>query len=109
MNVAKHIIYVDGQKLTVSENLHTALMALRLLKQFLWIDAICINQEDLVKCNQQVSLMNAIYCSADSVIAWLGLEGDDSQFAIETMERWKMRITQRSETTKKDYWNTVAA
>jgi hypothetical protein len=108
-NVAKHAIHIDGQKLTVSENLHAALMALSFFGWFLWIDAICINQEDLVERSQQVGLMNAIYRSADSVTAWLGPEADDSQFAIETMERWKLEITQRSETTKKNDWDTLAA
>src|SRR5450432_926340 len=51
-NVAEHVIHIDGQKLTVSKNLHAALMALRLSRQFLWIDAICINQQDLVERSQ---------------------------------------------------------
>jgi hypothetical protein len=109
--VANNAIHVDGQEMAVSENLYAALKMLQyfLGVRYLWVDAICINQTDLAERSQQVGLMNAIYRSADSVIAWLGPEADDSQFAIETMERWKLEITQRSETTKNHYWDTVAA
>jgi hypothetical protein len=108
-NAAKHAILVDGREFSVSENLHAALMEIRSFHRFFWIDAICINQEDLVERSQQVALMNAIYRSADSVRAWLGPEADDSQFAIEAMERWIVEITKRCETAKKSYWDIVAA
>jgi hypothetical protein len=39
---------------------------------FLWIDQICINQDDLLKKNHQVSVMRNIYSSCASVIVWLG-------------------------------------
>ena len=41
----------------------------------IWIDAICVNQDDVEERNQQVLLMCKIYRLADGVIAWLG---DDS-------------------------------
>ena len=39
----------------------------------LWIDALCINQEDVQERNEQVGLMNRIYGDADEVLIWLGL------------------------------------
>jgi hypothetical protein len=39
---------------------------------FLWVDAICVNQEDLEERSSQVVLMSAIYSSASEVIVWLG-------------------------------------
>lgn len=108
--VANNVIHIDGQELAVSENLYAAINILGPnLRRHLWIDAICINQTDLAERSQQVGLMNAIYRSADSVRAWLGPEADDSQYAIETMERWILEITQRSETTRKNYWETISA
>ncbi|EWG48728.1 hypothetical protein FVEG_16315 [Fusarium verticillioides 7600] len=38
----------------------------------LWVDAICINQDDLDERAQQVALMQQIYCRASSVLVWLG-------------------------------------
>lgn len=38
----------------------------------LWIDAICINQQDILERNQQVNLMATIYQRATIVRVWLG-------------------------------------
>ncbi|KAJ6780462.1 hypothetical protein PWT90_01828 [Aphanocladium album] len=38
----------------------------------IWIDAICVNQQDLSERNIQVSMMKEIYGQAQSVIIWLG-------------------------------------
>ncbi|CAN9417170.1 unnamed protein product, partial [Alternaria alternata] len=41
-------------------------------ERYIWIDFVCINQDDLDERNQQVKLMRAIYATADRVIVWLG-------------------------------------
>jgi hypothetical protein len=46
------------------------------LPQLLWIDAICINQENLEERNRQIRLMQTVYASAANVLSWLGC-GDD--------------------------------
>ncbi|KAK8004661.1 hypothetical protein PG989_004380 [Apiospora arundinis] len=38
----------------------------------LWVDAICINQDDTIERNHQVSLMKTIYSRAKVVDVWLG-------------------------------------
>ena len=40
----------------------------------LWLDALCINQEDLRERNHQVGLMRSIYINTDNVLLWLGEE-----------------------------------
>ncbi|KAK0508151.1 hypothetical protein JMJ35_009235 [Cladonia borealis] len=40
----------------------------------LWVDAICINQQDLKERSAQVQLMKKIYQQAEGVIAWIGPE-----------------------------------
>lgn len=45
--------------------------------QYIWIDSICIDQENIAERNHQVSLMKDIYSKASVVVAWLGL-GNDS-------------------------------
>lgn len=44
----------------------------------LWVDALCINQEDLVERGLQVMGMGIIFSKAEEVVAWLGVEADKS-------------------------------
>jgi len=59
----------------VKENLYSALQCLRCKEvvRVLWIDALCINQENVVERNHQVIWMGEIYKRAARVIIWLGL------------------------------------
>jgi len=63
----------------VSPELAAALKALRRPRnnRNLWIDAVCINQDDPLEKNHQVMMMSAIYRHAGSVCVWLG-PGDES-------------------------------
>ncbi len=74
--------------LRITESLHTGLVHLRDAHQpvRLWVDQICINQEDLVEKGQQVSLMGSIYSKAEQVLVWLGpaAHGSDA-----LMDAWK--------------------
>lgn len=63
----------------VSPELVAALKALRYPKQdrYLWVDAVCIDQDNDQEKNHQVEMMSDIYGRATRVCIWLG-EGDDS-------------------------------
>lgn len=50
--------------------------------QYLWTDAICINQEDDEEKSAQLRLMRDIYASASYIIIWLGEEMDGSSTAF---------------------------
>jgi len=53
-----------------------------------WIDAICINQDNLDERSQQVSLMTDIYSKARRVIIWLGEDWDrKASMAIRIMKK----------------------
>lgn len=68
-------ILIDGQSVRVTMNLEAALQHLRKgisEPLVLWVDAICINQDDEVEKSKQVTHMRDIYSKADSVITWLG-------------------------------------
>jgi len=60
--------------LPITANLHAALLRLRhrLIGRVIWIDAVCINQEDKEEQAQQVRSMAEIYFKASRVIVWLG-------------------------------------
>lgn len=68
------LIEVDGMKFFVRPNLFDALKELRQADQAttLWVDSICINQDDLAERSQQVRVMSDIYRSATQVVIWLG-------------------------------------
>lgn len=80
----KHEILLDGQPFIIRRNLWQALRCLRteISARTLWVDAICINQEDVSERNHQVGMMGSIYSFASSVRVWLGEKGDGSREAI---------------------------
>jgi hypothetical protein len=60
----------DGKILSITSSLHEAILAIHKFSpdQDLWIDQICINQEDLTEKSEQVSKMNLIYDSETVLI-----------------------------------------
>ncbi|KAH7082833.1 heterokaryon incompatibility protein-domain-containing protein [Paraphoma chrysanthemicola] len=82
-------IELDGNNFTVTPNLYSALRHIRepVGKDCmnLWVDAVCINQNDLDERNAQVSMMRDIYASAARVIIWLGEEDDDSETTFDAL------------------------
>lgn len=70
--------------LQVTDNCHRALSALRSLPRSLtiWVDAICINQNDISEKTHQLSLKEEIYKKADTTYVWLGSGDEASTRAI---------------------------
>ncbi|KAF5577137.1 heterokaryon incompatibility het-6 [Fusarium pseudocircinatum] len=82
------IIVLNEQPRRVTSNLARALSAFLQDGEFedgfkLWVDAICINQEDLGERARQLRRMRDIYGSAWAVIAWLGEASFRSSSAIQ--------------------------
>ena len=77
----------NGKKFPITQNLELALHRLRRsdVSIMLWVDQICINQDDLQEKGQQVILMSTIYQRAWSTLVWLGEEADNSDDAIDTL------------------------
>ena len=84
-------IYIEqnsgASTLHVTSSLVLALRYLRYSDRprTLWVDAICINQQDEVERNSQVSQIGTLYALASQVIVWLGPESEDSKHAISTL------------------------
>jgi len=78
-------IFVEEHSFPVMVNLHAALSRLRdqFLQRIIWVDAICINQNNEKEKSQQIQLMAGIYSKASRVIVWLGEETPDSERALE--------------------------
>jgi hypothetical protein len=52
-----------------------------------WIDAICINQEDNDERTSQVAMMSSIYQNAEEVVAWLGPDSKLYGVGFEVVDR----------------------
>lgn len=67
-------LLLNGQAFSVTENLYSALFHLRLQNRplYLWVDALCINQEDVFERSSQVEMMREIFKSCTCVYVWLG-------------------------------------
>jgi hypothetical protein len=78
-DVATASLSIDGLSFMIRPNLHSALLALRYvsLKRILWVDAICINQDDAIEKEYQVGLMRKIYQRASNVTIWLNTYDDE--------------------------------
>ncbi|KAM0418964.1 hypothetical protein ACHAPT_012122 [Fusarium lateritium] len=64
----------DGEVLNITTSLYEALAEVIKFSpnKALWIDQVCINQEDMEEKSEQVSKMNMVYDKAETVLAWLG-------------------------------------
>ncbi|KXH52947.1 heterokaryon incompatibility protein [Colletotrichum nymphaeae SA-01] len=69
----------------ITRNCEDALRSIRLISgrfRPIWVDSLCINQENNDECGSQVALMPQIYATAKGVLAYLGLAADGSEKAI---------------------------
>ncbi|EKG21981.1 Heterokaryon incompatibility [Macrophomina phaseolina MS6] len=75
----------ESYRIDVKPNLHAALVRLRHCEDyvFLWIDAICINQNDNREKSAQIPRMSEIYNGAKRVCIWLGPAGENSNTAMD--------------------------
>jgi len=90
-------ILVDGHPFNAFATLFGALVRLRdpSESRIVWIDQICINQNDVVERNHQVQKMRGVYQNAQRVIAWLGPLCDDGELAIDAVHRIHKEYLQR--------------
>ena len=79
-----HPLWCEGKRLLISTNLRDVLRRFRHTAEarLLWVDAICINQEDHAERAAQVILMPKIYHSASQVLYWLGEEDERTSDAV---------------------------
>ncbi|KAI6083982.1 HET-domain-containing protein [Hypoxylon rubiginosum] len=106
MSVKKPIT-VDGEEFQVTVNLESALRALRrpFRQHTLWVDAVCINQDDIPEKNIQVPQMGRLYGSAGSVIVWLGSSDPNIQLAVS----WAQTYIAKKYTLASAYWAKLDA
>jgi hypothetical protein len=52
----------------------------------LWINAICISQDDLAERRQQIGIMCRLYTCCSRLIVWLGVEDEDAGTVIDLLK-----------------------
>lgn len=77
-------VLVNGKRLRVRRNCEYVLRQSRWCgtERYIWVDAICINQSDVVERSAQVQLMGDIYKTAVRVLACIGPHADDSEYLM---------------------------
>jgi len=100
-----HPILCNGGTISVTENLFEALYMFRRyamreiaipgddlqatfrmpLSIYIWIDAICIDQENIPERNSQIMVMGRIYSTAQNVFGWIGKTDAFSRLGLVTL------------------------
>lgn len=82
-------IYVGKEKETVkiTANLDEAIRYMRYpdRPRRMWIDGLCIDQQNIEERGRQVAYMCYIFWAATRVVVWLGMATDDSDRAMDTL------------------------
>lgn len=84
----RRIITCNGQSISITENLESALNHFRHFTNsvVLWADAVCIDQDNPDERGSQVQMMRQIYKQAAGALVWLGLASHDSDLAMDFMD-----------------------
>ncbi|KAF5133336.1 Heterokaryon incompatibility protein 6, OR allele [Metarhizium anisopliae] len=94
-------LIVAGARLDVSDRVYDIVhdRASFLMTRHIWIDSICINQQDNEEKSSQVQLMRKIYGSSYHTVIWLG-HGSDANDAVWFLSHLRRRIDS-DETTRR--------
>lgn len=103
------VIVLNRQLFQVRENLYDFLSstAAELQDTWLWIDQLCVDQQNNAERSSQVSMIADIYSNAEEVIVWLGAlnEGQkDTALALEFV-KWAQSDPHMREITDPDRMN----
>jgi len=86
----KSHIVINGFTTAITKSLELALRALEAYKagRKLWIDQICINQQNPDEKVLQIPLMGDIYALAEQSVSWLGQSKNGSDKALDILDQY---------------------
>ncbi|KAJ4993122.1 het domain-containing protein [Stagonosporopsis vannaccii] len=115
--------FCRGRTIALTTNLQEALRRLRRQDRprYLWVDQLCINQDDQMERSRQVQHMNTIYKNATHVLVWLGNDPlAEARGAFELIhslaqtfnsahdkEAFRVRYTERLHDQSHEYWEPL--
>ncbi|KAH6881168.1 heterokaryon incompatibility protein-domain-containing protein [Thelonectria olida] len=104
------VLQVDSHLLRIRRSLFQALEELvsDVTMMVIWIDQICIHQENDTEREQQVKLMSRIFTQAQRVICWLGRPDEDSEYAFKLLRTLAIP-TGNLETGNSSDWKKAAS
>ncbi|ORY14944.1 heterokaryon incompatibility protein-domain-containing protein [Clohesyomyces aquaticus] len=81
-------ILLDGCTFQVTANLGAFLKSIRheFSTQVFWIDALCINQQDVQEKGHQIRLMKRVYEGASQIVIWLGEPDQNTKPAFDYLK-----------------------
>ena len=76
VSASQEMILINGGLFPVSSSIYAFLLARRdkFHSEYLWIDSICINQDDKDEKSSQVAMIRHIFEEAEMTIGWLGYD-----------------------------------
>ncbi|KAK3633398.1 hypothetical protein LTR56_015812 [Elasticomyces elasticus] len=87
-----HAIEIDGQEVHIRKNLWRFFHRFNRLhvdcSAFVWVDSLCIDQNNTVEKTRQISQMGRIFYQARKVVVWLGPAYSDSDVAMEAIANY---------------------
>ena len=92
----RHRIICDDRLLKVTGNLRDALYMLGnsinmplmpKIPTYYWVDALCVDQQNVLERNAQVARMSDIFHRASGVVVWLGREDEFTADALEVIHK----------------------
>ncbi|KAI1400566.1 heterokaryon incompatibility protein-domain-containing protein [Hypoxylon fuscum] len=91
-------VNINGRVIDVPASSAAAIKCMRKLDtpRRLWIDAICINQDDLAERGHQVSIMSEIYKSSRQNLVYLGEEDETAENAFDSLRRVYQEIERKT-------------
>ena len=91
-----HTIRINGQDFAITDSLMFFLRRKRKSTPAFWIDAICINQDDMNEKSEQIGRMREIYQNAIRVCADLGPASEDEEIVFKKIEHLSNSIVAES-------------
>lgn len=68
--------------------------------QYIWVDALCINQIDKAEQSRQVNTINQIYTTARRVLIWLGPQEASTDLAFKLLNDLETELVERRDPAK---------
>ena len=87
-------ITINESRMEVTKNVYLALRDLRYQEkdQILWIDALCINQNNKEERGQQVQQIGSIYSKAKRIIIWLDEATYNTDYVMHYIQQLKKQL-----------------
>jgi hypothetical protein len=92
----RHNIICDGRLMKVTGNLRDALRMLAnsinmplmpKIPTYYWVDALCVDQKNVLERNSQVAQMADVFQKASGVVVWLGNEDEFTADALAVIQK----------------------